>query len=192
MVNVDINRVKYFGVFSDMGSTGIDNVKLIHLNCKHIIQSTPETKILEDEDRRVCEKLGIVSTLKWGSHRNGTVESERKIIEGMVKCDFKRPMRVVWLPGGDLWCDNTHTAISWVHRLGKECTLGDVPYYLVDLRLDPPSIIDVKGSLSNSIEACRLAIACSLRIRDKLDNGWRSKGVYWMIEDLIENMEEDL
>lgn len=190
MVNVDIGRVKYFNVLSDIQAARVDSIRLVHLNCKHIIQSTPETKIIEEEDVRVCQKLGIVSTLKWGSHRNGTVESEKKIIDEMVKCDFKRPMRVVWLPDDSIWCDNTHTAISWIYRLGRECTLSDVPYYIVDLRTETPNIVDIKGSLSDSIRDCRLAIACSLRIRDKMDEGWRPRGVYWMVEDLIDNLEE--
>lgn len=128
------------------------------------------------------------NTLKWGSHKGGTPETEKAIIDKMVADNFKRPVRIVVDQFNRVWADNTHSVCSWVLRKGAYARLQDIPYYVVDLSKGAPVLYDVKGTLSDSLTDIRTAIACSRRITVKVDAGFRPVGVVWTIQDIIINM----
>jgi len=161
----------------------IRNAKLVDLECKHVA-SRLASQIYE---------ASIASGYKnvvLGSHRNGTLESENCIINSMANdSSFNRPIRVVLSKDNRLWCDNTHTAIAYLRRGDDNISLADVPFYLIDIRDKIPLIISVNGTIIPSIIDIKNAIACALRINNRIDLGARPENMTWTVGNLKEDIE---
>lgn len=187
MVDVDVSKVKKFNYLLQDHSD-FDETLLTELHCKHIIRHTEATKEVEACAERASKALNITNTLVWGYYCNGTVDSELAIIEKMVANHFMRPVRVFRDQYGREWADNTHTVISWILRLGIDAKVKDIVYYGVDLSKEIPIVYDIDNALSNSIYDTRTAIACSLRIKERIEHSYRPLNVEWRIKDLMKNM----
>lgn len=160
------------------------NKEIITLECKHIMELNNITKEIYDR--------AIIAEHQWcifGSHRNGTINSEKDIITKMTEITFNRPMRVVITKDNNIWADNTHSAIAYILRYGKAVCLKDVPMYIVDTRGSISKIISVKNTVLNSIKDIRSAIACSERLNNRLDKEYRPEHLSWKIIDLISQLD---
>lgn len=107
----------------------VEDFLLSDLQAKHIITRNEETESIYQEAISAGH-----SYIMWGATRNGTVESERAIIDKMITDDFKRPIRIT-VTGQHIWSDNNHTTISYILRGHKK--VSDVPHYIVDCRYYP-------------------------------------------------------
>lgn len=163
------------------------NKKLVSLNCKHIMTVNSLTQEVYNLADKAFEAVGAFNRMPWGARRNGTLQSEMEIIKGMVNSEFMRPMRVVIDKQDRIWADNTHTAVSWVLRKGVDCKLIDVPFYIVDLRVET-KVISVDGSLSNDLNDVKGAIKASSRITNLIEHGYRPNSIKWRVGDLMLNI----
>lgn len=159
------------------------NTKLVDLECKHVA-SRLASQIYE---------AAIASGYKnvvLGSHRKGTLESENCIINSMAKDSyFNRPIRIVLGTDSRLWCDNTHSAIAYLRRYDNSITLADVPFYLIDISERIPLIVSVSGTVIQSVTDIKNAIACALRINNRLELGVRPENMSWTIGDLKKDID---
>lgn len=161
----------------------IMNCKLVDLECKHVVS------VLASQVYNASVKAGYTNVV-LGSHRRGTLESENHIISEMATNDsFNRPVRVVLAKDDRLWCDNTHSTIAYLRRYGEEAHLSDIPFYLVDIRKKVPVVFSVRGSVVPHICDIKNAIACSLRINERLDLGIRPDTRTWTVGDLKREIE---
>lgn len=188
MVDVDLTKIKRFHIRYNE-PTLVDNVRLVDLHCKHIIVPNEKTIEVERLSKMASEMCGMRDTIKWGVHRNGTQESEWAIINKMISDNFARPVRIFRDCYERLWADNTHSVISWVLRLGEGTPICSIPYYYVDASFNEPIVYDVNGTLSDSLNDVRTAVACVERINTKVMCGYRPQDVVWTIKDLIENLK---
>lgn len=159
-------------------------LNLLDLECKHVMQI--DSKLTEELYER-----GIIaghSCFVFGSHRNGTMESECKIIESMCDSDFKRPVRIIKDKFGRIWADNTHSVIAYLYRNKFKATLKEIPIYLVDLSRKPYKIVDIDNTVLDSIGDIRNAIACAERINNRIDLGYRPLDLQWTIKDLMQQL----
>lgn len=161
------------------------SIPLIELHCKHIMELSPYTQNVYHASQDASSLCGRDNTIIWGVHRNGTIESERNIINQMILDDFQRPVRIVIDKQGRFWADNTHTVISWVLRKGSSCRLRDIPFYIVDLQKNTAVIISVLDSLNDSVQDIKSAIACGQRICELIDYGYRDINNVWKIKNLM-------
>jgi len=109
-----------------------------------------------------------------GSNLCLTIEEDRQRVREMAQCRQQRPIKVVITRDCRVWADNTHWSISCLLRLGLHARLGDVEYYIVDLRrgMQPNArIVGCPPSLYGSARA--LAINNAWAIQRRLDRGWR-------------------
>jgi hypothetical protein len=159
------------------------NKKIIHLECKHIMKICNSTQEVYDRAIKAGHQWCI-----FGSHRNGTLESEKEAIAKMVTSSFNRPMRVVITKDNKIWADNTHSAIAYILRYGKDTFIKEVPVYIVDTRLSISKIVSVNNTVNNSVEDIKSAIACSERLNKRINDGYRPITLSWMIEDLISQL----
>lgn len=177
------NFINCFNYEENTVKTEIMKFKLKDLECKHIINTT------ENPIYNASVHAGYQYVV-FGSHRNGTLESENHIINQMAndKC-FYRPIRVVLAKDNKLWCDNTHSAIAYLRRYGMEISLCDIPFYLVDVSRNTPIIVSIDQTVIPNIEAIKKSIDCALRINERLDLGVRPGAMKWTIEDLKKDIE---
>lgn len=169
----------------------VDKFYLGNLHAKHIMNSSTETELVEKYAEVGFKSLGLENRLKFGAHRGGSVSSEKAIIESMRATGFKRPVRLVITKDGRIWSDNTHTTVSWVLRLGNWAMVCEIPYYVVDLRGEMPTVYGGAGVLSDSMKDIRLAIACSYRIERLVEAGYRPLDVAWRIADVMRNLYKE-
>lgn len=159
------------------------NRTLGSLECKHVV-SLSAIKIY-----RLSLHVGY-DWVVFGSHRKGSLESEKLIIDHMANDNrFNRPMRVVYGPDGRLWADNTHTCMAYMKRYGSDTKLKEVPFYVVDVREDIPSVISFNGSVNSSLEDISQAVECSLQIKGRIVNGIRPAELGWTIKDMSEEFD---
>lgn len=154
------------------------NRKLTSLECKHIISLKNKS----------IYHASVNTGYEWvvfGSHRNGSLESEEKIINEMTKDNnFNRPIRIVYAKDERLWADNTHTAMAYINRFGENICIKDIPFYLIDIRNEVPVVVSIDNSVKNNLVDIYNAIACAERINKRLDNGVRPLYMSWTISDL--------
>lgn len=175
--------IKEFIYKEDIIDKTILHTKVTDLECKHVVS------LLASDVYNASKKAGYQNVV-LGSHRNGTLESESKIIEDMQKdVMFNRPIRVILAKDNRLWCDNTHSAIAYVKRFGTNITIEEIPFYLVDIRAEIPIVISVNKSILPNVEHIKNAIACSLRINQRIDLGVRPRNMHWNINDLMNDLD---
>lgn len=166
----------------------ITTIRLLDLHCKHIMNMNNHNKDIYDAAEKAFNAQGVRNRVIWGVNRNGTIESETAIIKKMVADNFDRPVRIFIDQFERVWADNTHSVISWIIRRGFNCTLNDIPFYMVDLREDIPRIISVNATVHDSVKDIQMAIGCAYRIKDLIKLGYRSYDLNWSINDLMNDI----
>lgn len=179
-IDYDMNKDKYFDSMLD--------IRLLDLQCKHIMGIYPHNEDIYEAAEKAFSALHMRNRIVWGSHRNGTVETETAIIQKMAADEFDRPVRIIIDKYNRWWADNTHTVMSWVLRKGEDCVLREIPFYVVDLRKNKPKIISVNNSVHDSVKDIRMAIGCALRIKDLIEVGYRPFESNWFIGDLMDDI----
>lgn len=170
------------------GYRRIRNLTLMSLEAKHIV--SPDCNKSKDVLARA-----VSAGHKWcviGSHReDACICQEILRIQGMcLDLAFNRPMRVVITSDQRVWCDNTHTAIAYACRIGRQCRVRDVPHYLVDFRYCTPLITSVDSSVHDSVKHIQAAISAAKRLDDRLVLGYRPKTLSWSILDLTDQLND--
>lgn len=189
---IAIKRVKGYKIVDLKNSNEYKNLlqtKLIDLQSKHIPYVSKETQKLYD--------LALKVDYTWvvfGSHKKGcTLVTEKQEIEELANLSENRPVRIIFANDNRLWVDNTHWAIAYINKIGKDAKLKDIPFYLIDQRNeDEIIVVDYKDSLIKNDNDIKVAIGRSLRINDRLNNGWRPKDVSYTIGELRESMFNEM
>lgn len=158
-------------------------MKIKDLECKHIM-------FAKDKLSKEVFTIGQNSNYKnmiLGSQRTCSVKEETKIILDMCESSFFRPVRIV-ITENKVWADNTHTTLAYYLRYGEYTLVEQIPFYLIDLRKTVPKVIDLNEFLDSDINNIKSAIACSLRIKQRIVKGYRPSDTTWSIYNLCENM----
>lgn len=157
------------------------------LQCKHIVYiDSDKTELLADAAKEINYEW-----VMFGSHReNPSLEKEIDIIDSMISSNYTRPLRIVIDQDNRLWADNTHSTIAFMLKHGYNSRVKDVPFYIVDLRVTPYRIVSNNGSVLDSKEDIKNAIACAERIKNYVHRGFRRKGFKsWSINELMFQIE---
>lgn len=141
------------------------DVKITDCLCKQVM--TLNTKKAQ-EVYMEAQKVGNQKVI-WGYDQNLSAypaknrEAQIMSIQRMVFDLFNRAIRVVIDKSGVLWIDNLHTAIKDVIVYGDDHKLIDSNVYIVDMRNDIPKVVDIDGSVSDSVFDITNAVACSVK-----------------------------
>lgn len=110
------------------------NLSLKDMMCKHVL------KVGEREQRLIEEsKLCGYDWCKWGTHSGNTsAEYHKNIINTMIKDNYNHSVRIVrcryhFSDRDYYWVDNLHSTIKYMKQFGKDITLRDIPFYIIDL-----------------------------------------------------------
>lgn len=107
-------------------------------------------------------------------------------IRRMVYKQFTRPLRLVIDSAGVPWPDNLHSAIRDILAFGEGATLGDVPFYAIDLTGQAPVAVDWMGSLSRDVDEIKGAIESARKRDSRTDDAVRTVG-YTIGEFMADN-----
>ncbi len=160
-------------------------IKLKDLECKHIMYINNNNKDIYDTAIKA-----FYPNIQWGFYREHSIAIENAIINKMITDNFKKSIRIT-ITESYVWCDNTHTAISYIRRKGANICIKDVPFYIVDTRnypLKPLTICSEKENLWFDQDCIIGAIQNSLRLKyfQEKNNG---RLRHWKIEDLMKQIE---
>jgi len=161
----------------------IFNYKLINTHSKHIANIDEATQKWHDLSKQVGYDMDVI-----GSHRQTTLEDERRRIQNMKNSSCLRAARFVVSLDGRIWADNTHWTIAYILKYGNMTTIKDIPSYIVDFRNNTPIVVEQKNVLFDSTYCIKSAIACAKRIQDRLNKGWRPMNMPFTIDDLIKDL----
>ena len=148
------------------------NVKVKELGAKYIMAP-------------ISEKAKKVYQYHKKKENAGTPNTEMKIIHNMVKCQLYRPMRIVKI-NDKLYSDNNRLAIAFLLLHGKEITLKDIPFYLINLDCSPYQIIGYKDSLKKTIDDIQGALIKSIKLKEEYH--FQNRNIDWNISDLYNNL----
>lgn len=136
------------------------NTRLLDMRCKHVLDTSSKKarKALKES-----QEIGY-NNCYWGMWHEGytsTEESRLCNLDRVRRRVYKHvvtPMRVVICWNDSIWIDNLHNALVNALVFGEDVRLRDIPCYIIDLSDEIPVVVDVFGSLSNSIEDIKGAI----------------------------------
>lgn len=129
------------------------DMKIADTFCKHVLRlNSHKSNMYWDE----CKRVGV-DVAMWGygsglwrnEEANRTFQLHR--IGRMIYKNFDMPFRVVIDETGMPWVDNLHCSLRDIMKYGADVKFGDVRCYIVDMRYEMPVVIDVNGSVSNSV-----------------------------------------
>lgn len=176
------------------GYLWLENMLLVDCLCKHVIlkPNGNSSKCIKYYEEAV--KAGY-DTVIWGTHsgfskdplENRNLQNAR--IKQMVADGFSSPIRIVLIDIGGIvyaWVDNLHTAIKDILVYGSDIPIGRLSYYIVDLCSFTPTVVDVGGSLRDSIKDIKGAIGCALKRKEYVNQGIINVG-YTIGEFIKEN-----
>jgi len=174
--------------FFELVDTGrkYDSVLKTRLNdaeVKHIARVDKSNHHLLD----LAQKVGYQWAL-LGARKEFSIEEARERVEGMSKSWIERPIKIVLTKDGRIWADNTHWTMSYVKKYGDYVKIGDVPFYIVDLRKKVPIIVSHNDSVKQSEEDITATITAAKEINKKLSLGWRPEGISYKVSDLIKEI----
>ena len=141
------------------------DVKITDCLCKQVL--TLNTKKAQ-EVYMEAQRIGNQKVM-WGYGQNlsnyptKNREAQLMLIQKMIFDLFDRAIRVVIDKEGFLWIDNLHTAVKDVIVYGVDHKLIDSNVYIVDMRGDIPKVVDIDGSVSDSVFDITNAVACSAK-----------------------------
>lgn len=129
------------------------NVKITDCLCKHVMTlNTRKAQAVYME----AQKVGYHKVM-WGYGQNLSKypaknrEAQLMTIQRMIYDLYNHAIRIVIDKEGILWIDNLHTAIKDVLVYGENQIIGDSKIYIVDLSQDIPKIVNINGSVSDSV-----------------------------------------
>ena len=141
------------------------DVKITDCLCKQVL--TLNTKKAQ-EVYMEAQRIGNQKVM-WGYEQNlsnypaKNREVQLMSIQKMIFDLFDRAIRVVIDKEGFLWIDNLHTSVKDVIVYGVDHKLIDSNVYIVDMRGDIPKVVDIDGSVSDSVFDITNAVACSVK-----------------------------
>jgi len=130
--------------------------------CKHVLflNSTKACKVYKESVKIGYDKViwGFGSGIYKRPRDNFIVQKHH--IERMIYKNRVIPLRIVIdSKCGAIWLDNLHTAIAYIKLYGEYVALKDIPIYIIDLRQDTPIIVDINGTVRDSVTDIVRAIA---------------------------------
>lgn len=148
---------------------------MLDLETKHVAyDSTQKNKDIIKQGKDVGYDYVLFGTHrgKWKDD-NERLSFEVERIKSMTYSTESRPIKVVIGSSGKIFIDNTHWALAYVLRYGKDVKLNQVPFYIVDFRQNIPQIIDIKNSvIKNDVDITR-AVNSAGKIEQRVQKGWR-------------------
>lgn len=157
------------------------NLLIKDAESKHIAQNTPKkyAKIYEQKSILVNYDYCFMSLKD-----NYNILDNQQYVLRMSKSPNFRPAKYIIDKTGRIWADNTHTSLSILVRHGINATINSANYYFVDLRkgnmIFQPTHLPI---LSDDIYI--EIINNSLKLQQRLDNGWRPLSLSYTIGDLF-------
>lgn len=173
----------FYKLFTKLPSEIIfySNILIKDVECKHIAQNTPKkfAKIFEEKSSLVNYAYCFMS-LK----NNYNVIDNQKYVLCMANSPNFRPAKYIIDKTGRIWADNTHTSLSILLRNGINAPIKSANYYFVDLRkgnvIFQPAHLPILSD-----DAYKKIINNSLKLQQRLDNGWRPTLLSYTIGDLF-------
>lgn len=114
-------------------SDSVGNLKIRDMRCKHVcsLESFKAQELL-----RASEAIGYRECMwgEWegyGNHPELNQTVNRSRIQRFIYDKIIHPVRVVADEEGVLWIDNLHSAIAQVISRGDDCTLAEIPHYII-------------------------------------------------------------
>lgn len=131
-------------------------------NCRRVI------KIESDKSKKLYDLLKDRPTkVLWGYEDNLVYFNNNRFLQFMVSIqnmlifkDFK-PFRIVIDKCGYVWIDNIQVATKDMLITDMGVTIGELSFYIVDLRGDIPVIAGANGTISNDLQDIAKAIELS-------------------------------
>jgi hypothetical protein len=155
------------------------NVKLADLQSKYIYEINDKTKIFES----LSKKTGFEFVV-FGAHKDYTLLQKQDNIHFLANEKNTVPIKVVLLPDGRLFCDNTHWALAHLVRFGNDVKLKDLPFFIIDLQKEEPIIADYNGSILRKESYIKQTITYAQYIKDRVQKGWRPKKTSYTVGNL--------
>ncbi|MCL2540355.1 MAG: hypothetical protein FWE53_02865 [Firmicutes bacterium] len=174
IINLEATGKKYASVV---------NTKLVDIEVKHIAAVSKSTQKIYE----LSEKVGYQWAL-LGARKEFGIDEAKERVEGMSKSWIERPIKIVLTKDKRIWGDNTHWTMSYVKKYGPRTKLNEVPFYIVDLREKEPVIVNVKGSVKLNDADITATITAAQEINKRLSLGWRPKGIYYTVADLMKEI----
>lgn len=160
----------------------VEDFPLRKLQAKHIIVRNDQTEMIYQEAIDAGHP-----NIMWGNLRNGTIESEKAIIEKMITDNFQKSIRIT-ITDDHVWSDNNHSTISYIRR-GYE-RVGDVPHYIIDCRVFPCRLIGTKDNIIWDHDAIQTAIQRAYRLQLFEQCGGRRTS--WTIDELMKQTYQEI
>lgn len=177
----DVNQLTQITYLSEEYRYLLD-IKLTDLECKHVLFS-------DDRDTKRFIKRAekaYYPNIVWGYYRDkiATGKSERAILDKMKADNFMRPIRIVVTSNGMVWCDNTHTCISYIER--GYVTLKEIPFYVIVFTDNDTCahVMDYQQSLSQNMDDINQAVQNAKRLEYFVRHNGRSQDYHWTVLNL--------
>lgn len=165
--NMDNLNIKINGNISE----DLLNIKLTDMFCKHVIRRNPDGVQIKAGKLYIesC-KLGY-KVCNWGLHvgHAGDIQYHINSIVQMERDEYNPAVRIVickydFCDTSIVWVDNLHSAIKYIREYGKDVTLRDIPFYVVDISdYEHPSVHGHNGSLRKKHEDILGAVSCAYK-----------------------------
>lgn len=161
-------------------------ISLRNLECKHVVSTVGDIK---DKKLKVIDMAYKANypQIQWGYFSGNKGNGYHKEYIENMKGLKSRVVRIV-LTKNHVWCDNTHTAISFINEIERNVTIDFVPSYIVDLRDD--NVAKVVGNydiLNVEVSEILKTIRKSLKLKYLEDTGGRDD-VSWTVGDLMDEL----
>lgn len=173
----------YIGIEHSVDPVLLD-MRLIDMRCKHALLGNWRA----DEVIRLSAGIGY-DWAKWGSHSgHDRIEYHCDVVMKMELDGFEHPERIVvcdyaFHDGACAWIDNMHSAVMYVRRYGMDVRLGDIPFYIVDIRGGARVLRDNGTGIIDAAKASG-AVASALK-RKQWSESERLIGLGYTFGDLL-------
>ena len=172
-------------------SEDILNMKLKDMFCKHVIRKPDMMHTKAGKLYIESCKLGY-KVCDWGFHigRAGDIQYHINSIIQMERDGYNPAIRIIickynFCNTPIIWVDNLHSAIKYIRQYGKDVTLRDIPFYIVDISdYEYPSINGYNNSLRENYEDILGAIACAYK-RFRRSNSRELIKIGYLLEDFL-------
>lgn len=138
--------------------------------------------------RILAEKVGYAFA-DIGAEAQRSADEERAYVTTMAAALQIRPIKIVITSCSKIWTDNTHWTLAALRRYGRDCTIGEVPHYVVQFTDRGARLIAPPPTMNESaaIESLRLAG----NIQQRLDLGWRPLAISYTVGELFQDGRYD-
>lgn len=196
MKNVDMTKIS--SVKLEIKHEGLSDsfldMRLGNLYCKHMIKCSNTGYVASKANRlfAASDALGY-EFCEWGSHsgHHSNLPYHRNVIMKMESDNYNHVLRIVvckydFCDDMIIWTDNLHSTIKYIRQYGRNASLRDVPFYVVNLsRLDNPIVTSCDETALRSSISDVLGAVSSAYFRYEMSNSRDLIDVGYLVDDLL-------